>query len=122
MEKVRFTKQVFSRTRRVTKGVALVITYHPLLKSVGTILYKHLYLLHLYDHFILEDHAQFVNDASIIFIDKIDSTDLLKKEQYWRHTLKTLVLYVLYVLNVSENVCDCTIFANCYKDWTVLRL
>ena len=31
----------------MTKGVPLVITYGPLLKSVGTILYKHLYLLHM---------------------------------------------------------------------------
>ena len=46
MEKVKFKKQIFSRRGGVTKGVPLVITYHPLLKSVGTILYKHLYLLH----------------------------------------------------------------------------
>ena len=38
---------------------------------------------HLYAHFMLEDQAQIVNDASIIFIDK---TDPLKREQYWRHT------------------------------------
>ena len=44
MEKVKFKKQVLSW--RVTKGVPLMITYHLLLKSVGTILYKHLYLLH----------------------------------------------------------------------------
>ena len=47
MEKVKFKKQVFSRSRGVTKGVPLVITYHRLLKSVNTILYKHLYLLHM---------------------------------------------------------------------------
>ena len=47
MEKVQFKKQVFSRRERVTKGVSLVITYHPLFKSVGTILYKHLYLLQM---------------------------------------------------------------------------
>ena len=46
---------------------------------------------HLYDHFILEDHTQFVNDALIIFIDKTDPTDPLKREQYWRHTLETLM-------------------------------
>ena len=39
---------------------------------------------HLYDHFILEDHTQFVSDASITFIDKTDPTDPLKREQYWR--------------------------------------
>ena len=42
MEKVKFKKLVFSRRGGVTKGVPLVITYHPLRKSVGTILYKHL--------------------------------------------------------------------------------
>ena len=82
MEKVKFKKQVFSRRGGVTKGVSFVITYHPLLKSVGTILYKHLFLLHLYDHFMLEDQTQFVNDASIFFIDKTDPTDPLTREQY----------------------------------------
>ena len=56
---------------------------------------------HLYDHFLLEDHTQFVNDVSIIFIDKKDATDPLKREQYWRHPLKTLVPYGH---NVSEGV------------------
>ena len=55
---------------------------------------------HLYDHLMLEDHTQFVN-VSIIFIDRTDLTDPLKREQYWRHTLKTLVPYCL---NVSESV------------------
>ena len=54
---------------------------------------------HLYDHFILEDHTQFVNDVWIIFIDKADTTDPLKREQHWRNTLKTLVQYAL-------NVCE----------------
>ena len=40
-------KQVFSRRGGVTKGVPLLVKHHPLLKSVGTILYKHLYLLHM---------------------------------------------------------------------------
>ena len=56
---------------------------------------------HLYDHFLLEDNTQFVNDTSIIFIDKTDPPDPLKREQYWRHTLKTLVPFSL---NVSESV------------------
>ena len=38
MEKVKFKKPAFSRRGGVTKGVPLVITYYPLLKSVGTIL------------------------------------------------------------------------------------
>ena len=31
----------------MAKGMPLVITYHSLLRSVGTILYKHLNLLHM---------------------------------------------------------------------------
>ena len=45
---------------------------------------------------MLEDHRQY--DVSIIFIDKTDRIDPLKREQYWRHTLKTLVSYGLNVL------------------------
>ena len=41
------------------------------------------------------------NNESIIFIYKTDSTDPLKKEQYWGHTLKTLLPYGL---NVSESL------------------
>ena len=50
---------------------------------------------------MLEEHAKFVNDAPIYFIDKTDPTDPLQTEQYWRHTLKTLVPYGL---NISESV------------------
>ena len=50
---------------------------------------------------MLEDHTQLVNDVSIIFIDTTDPTDPLQREQYWRHTLKTLVPYGL---NVSESL------------------
>ena len=38
---------------------------------------------------MLEDHTHFVNDASIIFIDKTDTTDPLKRKLYWRHTTGT---------------------------------
>ena len=50
---------------------------------------------------MLEDHTQFVNDVSIIFIDMTDPNDPLKREQYWRHVLKSLVPYGL---NISEIV------------------
>ena len=55
----------------------------------------------LYDHFMLEDHVEFVNDVSIIFIDQTNSTDRLKREKYWKHTLKTLIPNGL---NFSEKV------------------
>ena len=41
-----------------------------------------------------------VNDVSIIVTDKTDPTDPLKREHYWRHTLKALVPYGL---NISES-------------------
>ena len=41
-----------------------------------------------------------VNDVSIIVIDKTDPIDPLKREHYWRHTLKALVPYGL---NISES-------------------
>ena len=47
MENVKFKKQVFSRRGGLTKGVSFVIMYHPLLKLVGTVLYKHLSVLHM---------------------------------------------------------------------------
>ena len=43
---------------------------------------------HIYDHFMLEGLMQFVNYVSIIFSDKTDPTDPLKREQYWKHALK----------------------------------
>ena len=44
---------------------------------------------HLYDHFCECNHKGFVNDVSITFIDKTDPSDPLKREDYWRITLKT---------------------------------
>ena len=73
---------------------------------------------HLYDHLMLEHYTQFVNDASIMFIDKKDPADLLKREQYWRHTLKTWCHMAFTFLKVY----DCTILVNYYKGWTVLGL
>ena len=63
--------------------------------------YKLIKLQHFYDHFMLEDQTQFANDVSICFIDKTDPTDPLKREQYWKLTLKALIPYRL---NVSESV------------------
>ena len=50
---------------------------------------------------MLEDHTQLVNDVSMIFIDKTDPTDPLKRENYRKHSLKTLVPNGF---NVSESV------------------
>ena len=56
---------------------------------------------HLYEHITEKDHEGFLQDVSIIFIDKTDPSDPLKREKYWRDTLKTLAPDGL---NISESV------------------
>ena len=47
ISKVKFVGQkVFHRTK-VEKGVLLVVIYHPLLDSIGKIIYDNLYLLYM---------------------------------------------------------------------------
>ena len=45
---------------------------------------------HLFEHFSSEGHNSFLDDVSIIFIDKTDPKDPNKREHYWQHTLKTM--------------------------------
>ena len=45
--KVKFSGQRVSHKENVKKGVSLVLTYHPLFKSIGKIIYDSLYLLHM---------------------------------------------------------------------------
>ena len=52
---------------------------------------------HLFECFSSEDHNSFLDDVSIIFIDKTDLKDPNKWECYWRHTLKTIAPQVLNV-------------------------
>ena len=47
---------------------------------------------HLFEHFSSESHSGFLDDVSIIFIDKTDPKGPNKLEHYWRHTLKTVDL------------------------------
>ena len=44
---------------------------------------------HLFRHFDSEDHNGFLENASIILIDKTDGRDANRKDDYWRRTLKT---------------------------------
>ena len=44
----------------------------------------------LCEHFSSEGHSGFLDNVSIIFIDKTDPKDPSKRENYWRHTLKTI--------------------------------
>ena len=46
-------------------------------------------------------HNGFLNDVSITFIDKTDPSDPLRREDYWRKTLKTMVPYGL---NTEDSV------------------
>ena len=45
---------------------------------------------HLFEHFSSEGHNSFLDDVSIIFIDKTDPKDPNKRQHYWGHTLKTM--------------------------------
>ena len=45
---------------------------------------------HLFEHFSSKVHSSFLDDVSIIFINKTDPKDPNNWEHYWRHTLKTM--------------------------------
>ena len=46
-------------------------------------------------------HDGFLNDVSVTFIDKTDPSYPLRREDYWRQTLKTMVPYGL---NIEDSV------------------
>ena len=52
---------------------------------------------HLFEHFSSEDHSSFLDDVSIIFIDKTDPKDPNKRKHYWRNNLKTMATQGLNV-------------------------
>ena len=52
-------------------------------------LFEHLYNTYL-NTSSSESRNGFLDDASIIFVDKTDPKDPNKWEHYWRHTLKTM--------------------------------
>ena len=56
---------------------------------------------HLHDHLKQKNHDEFKREASIIFINKTDPLDRLKREHYRRCTFKKLVTYDL---STSESV------------------
>ena len=56
---------------------------------------------HLFEHFCDCNHEGFLSDVSITFIDKTDPNDPLKREDYWRSTLKTMTPFGL---NMEDNV------------------
>ena len=52
---------------------------------------------HLFEHFSNEIHSGFLDDVSIICIDKTDPKDPREREQYRRHNFKTMVPHGLNV-------------------------
>ena len=56
---------------------------------------------HLFRHFSSPRHNGFLNDVSITFIDKTDPSDPLKREDFWRKTLKTMASFGL---NIEDSV------------------
>ena len=56
---------------------------------------------HLYENFCSSNHDCFISDVSVIFIDKTDPSDPLKKKDYWKSTLKTMAPFGL---NVEKSV------------------
>ena len=55
----------------------------------------------LYEHFCSSNHNFLISDVSVTFIDKTDPSDPLKREDYWKGTLKTTAPFEL---NVEESV------------------
>ena len=45
---------------------------------------------HLFEHISSKVHSSFLDDVSIIFINKTDPKDPNNGEHCWRHTLKTM--------------------------------
>ena len=110
MDKVKFSNIERKSNSKTQKGILLVVTYHPLLKSLSRIVNNNIYLLHtdqevkrrftpepeektmqshLYEHFQLSGHTGFLQDTYVTFIDKTDPRAPTKHEDYWVHTLKT---------------------------------
>ena len=56
---------------------------------------------HLFSHFLIAGQDEILNDVSITFIDKTDPSDSLRREHYWRQTLKTMVPYRL---NIEDRI------------------
>ena len=54
---------------------------------------------HIFEHLASEGHYSFLQDVTIIFIDKTDPKDPDQWEHYWRHTIKTIAPLGLNVEN-----------------------
>ena len=71
-----------------------------------------------FNHFCTSGHCSFLEDVSVTFIDKTDTSDLLKRKGYWRSTLKTMAPFGL---NIEESVQQFYYVEVCnFQDWYVL--
>lgn len=52
---------------------------------------------YLFEHFNSKGNHCFLNKISIIFFDKTDPSELLKRENYWQSTLKSMAPWGLNV-------------------------
>ena len=50
---------------------------------------------YFYDHFLREGHKGLINDIAIVFINKTDSSNPTRREEFWRKKLETLAPYGL---------------------------
>ena len=74
------------------------------------------------EHLFSHSHNGFLNDISITFTDTTDPSYPLRREDYWRKTLKTMVPYRV---NIEDSVCFfffvcvCLLFymSACFKDY-----
>ena len=64
---------------------------------------------HLFRHFSSLGRNGFLNNYSITFNDKTDFSDPLKREDYWRRTLKTMAPFRL---NIENSVCSIIMVVN----------
>ena len=53
---------------------------------------------HIFEHFKSEGHTAFLENVSVTFIDKTDPQNPEKRENYWIHTLQTMVPCGLNIL------------------------
>ena len=56
---------------------------------------QHCMQKHLYEHFDLPGHTNFLEDVTGSLIDKTDPRDPAESEDYWIYTLKTKAPWVL---------------------------
>ena len=56
---------------------------------------------HRLGHFSMTGHDGFWNNVSITFNDKTDPFDLLRREEYWRQTIKPIAPYGI---NIEDSV------------------